>query len=335
VHISLCAGILGITGIFIWFGMSALLLPVAATAAVVLLLNVVLRRVGKLAVRNPKKWMVHVSSVLLAVITALLTVCSLVYSIQDRMFFYNVDSPKARAFLQSIPGYSDIEYTAANGKTYHGMMYQPTDEIAPLVIYFGGNGECSYQRMDLLEANDRWQYYAGYNYLYVDYEGYGLNGGKTHYLNMYEEALAVFDYAAALPNVDTSHIVTMGYSLGTGSAVYLAANRPVAGLILAAPYAEGIDAYNSMLPIFYGPMKLLVKQRLPSYEYAPNVTCPALVIASRSDGMIPYSSSERLAKLLSGSLEFITLDNNDHNSLFPVDGVYNRIQSFLEGVASK
>jgi pimeloyl-ACP methyl ester carboxylesterase len=277
----------------------------------------------------------YISTVLLAVLTVLVTVYGLAYFIQDRMFFYYVDSPEARENLQGKPGYSEVEFTAENGKTYHGMMYQPTDEIAPLVIYFGGNGECSYQRMDLLEANDRWQYYAGYNYLYVDYEGYGLNDGKTHYLNMYEEALAVFDYAASLPDVDTSRIVTMGYSLGTGCAVYLAANRPVAGLILAAPYAEGIDAYNSMLPIFYGPMKLLVKQRLPSYEYAPNVTCPALVIASRSDGMIPYSSSERLAKLLSGSLEFITLDNNDHNSLFPVDGVYDKIQSFLEGVASE
>ena len=29
-------------------------------------------------------------------------------------------------------------------------------------------------------------YYNGYNYLYVDYEGYGLNDGKAHYLNIYD-----------------------------------------------------------------------------------------------------------------------------------------------------
>ena len=29
--------------------------------------------------------------------------------------------------------------------------------------------------------------------------------------------------------------------------------------------------------------------------------------------------------MLSGGVEFITLENNDHNSLFPVDGVYDRM----------
>jgi dienelactone hydrolase len=37
------------------------------------------------------------------------------------------------------------------------------------------------------------------------------------------------------------HIVSMGYSMGTGSAVYLAANRPVVGLVLGAPCANGYD----------------------------------------------------------------------------------------------
>ena len=332
VYLSLCAGILGVVGIFIWFKLDSFLLPVAVITAIVLLLNAILRGLGRFVVKTPAKWASRLCACLLAVFTALVSVCGLVYSVQDSMFFYNADSPAARANLQDKPGYSTVEFTAKNGKTYHGMMYRPTDDIAPLVIYFGGNGECSYQRMDLLDANDRWQYYAGYYYLYVDYEGYGLNEGKTHYLNMYEEALAVYDYALTLPGVASDRIISMGYSLGTGSAVYLAANRPVKGLILAAPYYEGLDAYNSMLPIFYGPMKLLVKQKLPSYEYAPDVTCPTLVIASHGDEMVPYPSSVRLSELFSGSVEFITLESANHNSLFPIDGVYDRVQSFLSEV---
>ena len=80
-------------------------------------------------------------------------------------------------------------------------------------------------------------------------------------------------------------------------------------------------------------MKLLVKQKLPSYDYAPDVTCPALVIASRGDEAIPFSSSERLSKLLSGNVELITLESENHNSLFPVEGVYDRLQNFLEEAA--
>ena len=127
----------------------------------------------------------------------------------------------------------------------------------------------------------------------------------------------------------------MGYSLGTGSAVYLAANRPVGGLILAAPYANGYDLYNGMLPIFYGPLRFLVKQKLPSDEYAPNVTCPTLVIVSHSDEIIQFSSSARLSSMFSGNTDFIELDNVSHTSIFQADGVLDRIQSFLEGGASK
>ncbi|MCL2539500.1 MAG: hypothetical protein FWE66_04095, partial [Oscillospiraceae bacterium] len=206
---------------------------------------------------------------------------------------------------------------------------------APLVIYFGGNGEVSYGRLRGMEEAGRWEYYAGYHYLYIDYEGYGLNEGKTGQRSMYEGALAVYDYAVSLPDVDAARIVAMGFSMGTGSAVYLAANRPVAGLILAAPYANGTDLYNNMLPIFYGPLQWLVKHRLESEEFAPMVTCQTLVIASRSDEAVPFTSSERLAKLFNGSVDFVVLNGVSHNSIFGSVGVYESVQNFLEEVASE
>jgi hypothetical protein len=258
--------------------------------------------------------------------------CVLVYFVQDSMFFHNVHCPESREFLQGKPGYSEIEFTAQNGKTYHGILYRTADEKAPLVIYFGGNGEVSYSHMRFRMGNRT--YFAGYHYLFVDYEGYGLNSGRTNYRNMYEKALAAYDYAAALPQVDSVRIVAMGFSLGTGSAVYLAAHRPVAGLILAAPYASGADLYNNLLPIFHGPLRLLIRQRLPSDEFAPDVTCPVLIIASRGDEIIPFSSSERLAPLFPGDVDFMELSHARHNLIFHTDGVYARIQSFLEGAAA-
>jgi pimeloyl-ACP methyl ester carboxylesterase len=266
------------------------------------------------------------------------------YAVQDSMFFFNVMDEGSREFLRGRPGYSEVEFTAG-GRTYHGMMHQASgeaaqngvapSEVAPLVIYFGGNGEVSYRKLRGIEEMGQWEYFAGYHYLYIDYEGYGLNDGQTGQRSMYEGALAVYDYAAALPDVDSGRIVAMGYSLGTGCAVYLAANRPVAGLVLAAPYAKGVDLYNNVLPIFYGPMEWLVKQKIPSEDYAPSVACPALVIASRSDETVPYLSSERLAALFSGGVDFMALENEGHNQIFGAAGVYSRVQDFLEEAASQ
>lgn len=336
-QISLCAGIIGVSCIFLWFGMGSFVATVALIAAVVFLLNIMLRSLGCLVCQkyNIKAWLKRVCSIFMVVLNVLAPMSGITYSVQNRMFFYNVNCAESREFLQDRPGFSEIVFTAENGKTYHGMMYRANDEIAPLVIYFGGNGEVSYRNLRNREEQEQWQYFPGYHYLFMDYDGYGLNDGQTHYLNMYEHALAVFDYAAALPNVDGNRIVAMGYSLGTGSAVYLAAHRPVAGMILATPYANGYDMYNNMLPIFHGPVRLLVQQKLPSDKYAPNITCPALIIASRSDEAIPYSSSVRLSELLGGDVDFMTLENVLHNDIFQADGVFDRVQSFLEGVAAK
>jgi pimeloyl-ACP methyl ester carboxylesterase len=186
--------------------------------------------------------------------------------------------------------------------------------------------------MRIREVQGQWSYFEGFNYLYIDYDGYGLNDGRTHYLNMYEGALAVYDYAMTLPGIDTSRIVAMGSSLGTASAVYLAANRSVSGLILITPYANGYDLYNNFIPVFFGPMRLLAKQKLPSDEYAPKVTCPVLIVASHSDEIVPFASSERLARLFPGELEFMAINNASHNDIFKAEGVFNKIQAFLEGL---
>ena len=254
------------------------------------------------------------------------------YLAQDKMIFHNADDSESRAFFRDQKEYEDIEFTASNGKTYHGLLYRTQEDNVPLIIYFGGNGECSYRHMRARCISKTWSYFAGSNFLFVDYEGYGLNQGKASYLNMYEESLAVYDYAVNLPGIDNRRIVSMGYSIGTGCAVYLAAHREVIGLVLVSPYYQGSDLYNRMVPIFYGPMNLLVKQKFPSFEYAKKVSAPTQIIASRADEMIPIASSERLKEHFAGSVTFTMLDYPTHNEIMINDKTLDTIQVFLEEI---
>jgi pimeloyl-ACP methyl ester carboxylesterase len=101
-------------------------------------------------------------------------------------------------------------------------------------------------------------------------------------------------------------------------------------LILLTPYANGYDLFNNVLPIFFGPMRLLVREKLPSDYFAPMVTAPVLIIASREDEIIPFSSSEDLAALFPNEVEFIELRGAGHNDVFRWPGVMEGVQSFLE-----
>jgi len=248
------------------------------------------------------------------------------------MVFLHVRDERSRAFLTSIPRFTEIQFAGSNGKTYHGVLHQPKDEVLPLIIYFGGNGEVSHSHMRMREMLGHWDIFNGFHYLFMDYDGYGLNEGRAHYRNMYEGALEIFDYAKNLPLVDDTRIVVMGFSIGTGSAVYLAANRPVAATILLTPFANGYDLYNNLLPIFHGPMRLLVRQKFPSDLHAPDITVPTLIIASRDDEIIPFASSERLADLVEGEMTFVSIEGTSHNGIFIDPTVLEKVQRFLDSL---
>jgi len=273
-----------------------------------------------------------IKNLLLMLATIFILFSGLILILQSRIIFHNVSDEESRIFLQGNPNFTEITFTAENGNTYHGMMYTSSNEVAPLIIYFGGNAEVSHRHMRMREIHGQWQYFVGFHYLFIDYKGYGLNAGHPHYSNIYEQALAVFDFAASLPSVDENRIIAMGFSLGTGSAVYLAANRPVAGLIIAAPFANGHDLFNNVLPIFRGPLGLLVRQRFPSDIHAPNVLSPVLVIASHHDEVIPFSSSKQLSQIFPGDVDFMVLYNARHNDIFQGDGVFDRVRSFLNQI---
>ena len=275
----------------------------------------------------------HKSMVLVSlVITLCVGLFVYVYLVQDSIIFYNVEDTDSLLDVRALADIELIEFTSENETPYTGALYRvPDEDDAPLIIYFGGNVELSYRFVHTIQWGGR-SYLEGYNFLYIDYAGYGQNSGQANYQNIYEQALATYDYALTLPGIDSGRIISMGFSLGTGPAVYLAANRPIEGLVLIAPYAEGADFYNAALPIFRGPLKMLVKQKFPSVEYAKDVTCPVLIVASTEDEVVPFSSSVRLSEAFAGDVEFVTDTHHRHNDIILTVDTTRPIRRFLEGL---
>ena len=147
VHISIYTGITSVSLIFNFFGIESFVLVALGIVSTILLLNLVLRGLGRFLGRNfaIKAWMKKSCSTLLAVLNVVALFCGFVYVAQDGMMFHNVHCQQSREFLYDRPGFREIMFTSENGRTYHGVMYQATDEQAPLVIYFGGNGEVPYR----------------------------------------------------------------------------------------------------------------------------------------------------------------------------------------------
>ena len=189
---------------------------------------------------------------------------------------------------------------------------------APLVLFFGGRGNCASGMILSFEHSGYWDMAGGANFLMIDYPSYGSSLGRPSQTSIFAMARGAYDYAASRPDVDPARIVVEGYSLGTGPATYLASVRKAAGLVLIAPYDTGVSLYNSQVGIFHGPMKLFVTQRFDSASYAEHVSVSPLIVTSPTDEIIDHTLSEALATrfpqpvdlhLVPGMSHFTYLDN--------------------------
>ena len=110
-----------------------------------------------------------------------------------------------------------------------------------LVIFFHGNGElaANYDQCASIFLN------CGVSYWVVDYRGYGRSTGTPSCTAMFKDADAILADISRLGqavNQSFQRVIVMGRSLGSASAIHLAAmgSPSVVGLVLDSAYADDL-----------------------------------------------------------------------------------------------
>lgn len=150
------------------------------------------------------------------------------------------------------------------------------------------------------------------NVLAVEYPGYGLlKGLAASESGIYEVALTAFRYLVDAIGVRYSQIILFGRSLGSGPAVYLAAQYPVGGLILVSAFSSIRAAVQSIVGRVAA---WSFRERFPNSRIIANVSCSTLFIHGEADGLIPAEHSLRLFRKCRARKLLITPPRMDHNS---------------------
>src|SRR6185436_13862722 len=168
-----------------------------------------------------------------------------------------------RSFLFPVPtiartapqaaGFPDAEehvLTTADGEKVI-VWHVPARAGRPVILYFHGNGDFLagfFGRFRDIIAD-------GTGVVALSYRGYAGSSGRPSEQGLLLDAAAAYAFTTARYEADK--IVVWGFSLGTGVAVALAAEQPVAKLILEAPYSSIADVAASAFPIF--PVRLVLK----------------------------------------------------------------------------
>eukprot|EP00927_Polykrikos_kofoidii_P077042 TRINITY_DN74031_c0_g1_i1.p1 TRINITY_DN74031_c0_g1~~TRINITY_DN74031_c0_g1_i1.p1 ORF type:complete len:401 (+),score=52.71 TRINITY_DN74031_c0_g1_i1:120-1322(+) len=188
-------------------------------------------------------------------------------------------------------------------------LWFPAPKAATVILFFHANAEDLGMSFAVLKhMRDQFKV----NVLAVEYPGYGLLHGMTPSEDaVYEVALTAFRYLVDEVNVRYSQIILFGRSLGSGPAVYLAAQYPVGGLILVSAFSSIKGAVQSIVGRLFA---WTFKERFPNHKIIANVSCSTLFIHGECDGLIPADHSLRLFRRCRARKLLITPPRMEHNS---------------------
>lgn len=268
----------------------------------------------------------------MTILTILVFISVCVYTLAPKMLFYPNRDENAERSLAALDYAEEITFEGKNG-TVSGWLLNSAAENAPLLLYFGGNGECAARRLAFMAENGEYHKFFGeYRFAFLDYPSYGKSAGTASERSFQEHGLNAYDYFSVERGI--SEIYLLGYSIGTGVANYVASQRDVRGLALLAPYANGYDLYNRQLNIFHGPLRLLVAFRMEAEEYAREVRVTPLIYASDTDELIPYESSKRLSEAYPNGAEFRTVAGICHNDFRSNEEAFLGIKDYFDAAGA-
>lgn len=185
--------------------------------------------------------------------------------------------------------------------------YVPAKPDHPVVLFFPGNGDFLAGRVSRFKGVTA----DGTGLVAVSFRGYAGSSGRPSEDGLSQDAEAAYAFTAARYAADK--IVVWGFSLGTGVAVALAAEHPIAKLILEAPYTSTADVAAALYPIV--PVRLLMRDQFHSDQRIGRVTSPLLIMHGTDDHAIPLQFGERLFAMAHEPKQFVRLRGGGHENL--------------------
>jgi len=258
-------------------------------------------------------------NVVLWLIAAYLVLCAAVY-FGNRLFMYLPDPARVPPAEAGLEGVAEIELAAADG-TKLVAWYAPPQNGKPILLYFHGNAANAANRAPKIAM----MLEGGFGVLYLNNRGYGGSEGSPTEAHNVADAIAAYDYLVKR-GVPADEIVAFGESLGSGQAVRLAAERPVAGVVLEAPLTSAADVGRSVY--FFLPLSLLITDRYNVERHIRAVTAPLLILHGEQDEVIPVEMGKRNYRAANEPKRIETFRQGRHNDLFD-HGAWEKMRDFL------
>jgi esterase/lipase len=194
----------------------------------------------------------------------------------------------------------------ASNRSFTYLHYQePTNANGKLVVYYHGNAEC----LSLCEK------YVAYMAKYMkadivvpEYDGYYTDCVQCSERDCYELAKAVDEWIS-FQGYEKADVTVIGYSIGTGTATFMASELDYPKLTLVCPFTSIKDVAIH----HHGVMGNFIRQRFDNLSKIKQYTGSLIVIHGEKDDKIPISHGVNLYRSCpSKNKQFVAVRKRGH-----------------------
>jgi fermentation-respiration switch protein FrsA (DUF1100 family) len=240
--------------------------------------------------------------------------------VTQRALMYFPETLRTAPAAAGLPQAEEVVLATADGERVIAWHVAPREGRA-VWLYFHGNGGALRYRVDRFQALIA----NGDGLVALSYRGYGGSTGRPTEAGLIEDARAAYAFAAE--RYPAGRIRLWGESLGTGVALALAAERPVARIVLEAPFLSAMDIAQRAYPFI--PVRYLMKDTFRSDRRVSQVTAPILILHGDRDQVVPIASGQALYQLIRSPKQFRRIPGGGHENLGSF-GISEAIEKFLD-----
>ena len=205
--------------------------------------------------------------------------------------------------------------------------FAPAAPGRPTILYFHGNAG------NLANRSERVRRFLarGWGVLFMSYRGYSGSSGKPSESANVADAKLAYDVLRKA-GVAADDIIVYGESLGSGVAVQVAAEKPVGGLVLDAPYTSIVDVAEASYP--YLPVRPFIFDRYETMRFLPKVKAPLLVMHGEDDRVIPVEMGKAVYAAANAPKEIATFPRAGHSD-HHLHGSYDELFRWVDALRAK
>ncbi|WP_218395805.1 alpha/beta hydrolase [Alteromonas lipotrueae] len=235
---------------------------------------------------------------------------------------------------QTSAGITRVEIDNGQGLTLRGVAVSYADPVVNIVFYADN-------RMPVSENNSVLHRLGKIpaNILWMDYQGVGASekSEKLSINAIKADALTVFDYAEGIFDKSLPTIVH-GRGVGSYFASYVAANKPIGGLVLDGAFNDISDLIANMVPGFSNSLtSMKLHPEVHLMQIAPilrHYEGPLWLLVGEKDVITPFEISKQLLATAASDAKYISVvPGATHNATLKHDFAIEEYQRFISHIS--